>query len=302
MNLAFQDLAFEHWRDCRKVSNGALELVVPRSFGPRIMGFSFAGGKNVFKIFPDEPAGARIRGGHRLWVAPEREEVTWIKDNDPVELRELEDGLTVVGAVEKASGLQKELTIRFGSCPNQVDVLHRITNRTPWPIEFAPWALTQAAPGGVAISGFPPRGKHPEVLLPTHPQVMWAYTKLGDPRWTWGERFFALRQDPEAAEPQKTGLFHTKAWMAYLAGSDLFVKWSEADAARRYPDFGCSVELFTNRFMMELETLGPLARVEPGETVEHVEHWMLLANVRLPELSDDAIAKALQPALERIGQ
>jgi len=28
------------------------------------------------------------------------------------------------------------------------------------------------APNGTAIFGFPPRGKHPEVLLPTNPLVM----------------------------------------------------------------------------------------------------------------------------------
>jgi hypothetical protein len=300
VSLTFRDLAFEHWPDCRQVSNGLIELIAPRSFGPRVMSCSFAGGQNLFKIFPDEAPGVRIRGGHRLWVAPERKEVTWVVDNDPVEFTNLDDGLRITGAPEPATGLRKEFELHFCDRPDEVAVVHRITNQNPWAIELAPWTLTQAAPGGIALSGFPPRGKHPDQLLPTHPLVMWAYTKLGDPRWTWGDRFFALRQDPEAAEPQKTGLFHVHSWMAYLLGGDVFFKYSQADQAQRYPDFGCSVELFTNRFMMELETLGPLQTIAPGATIEHKERWILLRGVTLPDLSDASIAAALDPVFKRI--
>jgi hypothetical protein len=138
------------------------------------------------------------------------------------------------------------------------------------------------------------------MLLPTHPLVMWVYTKLGDPRWTWGDRFFALRQDPEAAEPQKIGLFNRHGWTAYLLGDQVFFKYSKSDPALAFPDFGCSVELFTNRFMMELETLGPLAVIQPGASVEHTERWILLRGVALPDFTDAGIAAALEPALSRV--
>ncbi len=258
------------------------------------------GGQNLFKIFPAEGPGVRIRGGHRLWAAPERKEVTWVLDNDPVEFHNLDDGLRISGAPETATGLRKEIELRFCKEPAEVQVVHRITNQNPWTIELAPWALTQAAPGGVALCGFPPRGKHPDQLLPTHPLVMWAYTKLGDPRWRWGEQFFALRQDPVAEEPQKAGLFHVHSWAAYLLGGELFFKYAKADPALRYPDFGCSLELFTNRFMMEVETLGPLQSITPGATIVHTERWILLRGVHMPDLSDASIAAALEPVFERV--
>jgi hypothetical protein len=300
VKLDFGVIDFEHWKACRLVSNGCIDLVTPRSFGPRIMKCGFSGGPNLFKIFPDEAPGVRIRGGHRLWVAPERKEVTWVVDNDPVELVELEGGLRIEGPVEPSTGLQKDLTIRFGDFQNEVEIAHRIVNRNVWAVELAPWTLTQAAPGGVAFSGFPPRGTHPECLLPTHPLVMWAYTRLADPRWTWGDRFFALRQDPDAAQPQKIGLFHRHAWSAYLLNGQVLFKYATADPALVYPDFGCSVELFTNRFMMELETLGPLTTIPPGGETRHIEHWILLDGVELRDMSDDSIAAALAPALDRI--
>ena len=47
----------------------------------------------------------------------------------------------------------------------------------------------------------------------------------------------------------------------------------------RYPDFGCNFEVFTNPDFLELETLGPLVELQPGEVVEHVEHWWLFGDV-----------------------
>jgi hypothetical protein len=43
--------------------------------------------------------------------------------------------------------------------------------------EFNPRMM---APGGVGCTGFPPRGTHPEVLQPTNPLVMWAFTGAFD--------------------------------------------------------------------------------------------------------------------------
>ena len=68
--------------------------------------------------------------------------------------------------------------------------------------------------------------------------------------------------------------FQREAWAAYLLGSELFVKrYSAAPGA--YPDFGCSFETFTNADFLELETLGPLVRLAPGEFVYHTETWTL---------------------------
>jgi hypothetical protein len=46
--------------------------------------------------------------------------------------------------------------------------------------------------------------------------------------------------------------------------------------------------------MLELESLGPLVRLDTGQTVEHVEQWALFAEVDLPP-SDDEAAGMLAP-------
>ena len=159
--------------------------------------------------------------------------------------------------------------------------------------------MTMLAAGGTEVVGFPPRGKHPEVLLPTNPLVMWAYTDFSDPRWRFTQKYLILRQDPKMAAPQKVGLFNADTWAAYLLGSDLFIKRLKADPARTYPDFGCSFETFTNADFLEMESLGPLAKIEPGGAVEHVERWTLRKNVRIAAWTDAELDKVLLPVLGR---
>jgi hypothetical protein len=55
---------------------------------------------------------------------------------------------------------------------------------------------------------------------------------------------------------------------------------------------------FTNEDMLEVETLGPLVKLAPGQSVEHVERWELHGNV--PECPDeDAIDKQILPRVKK---
>lgn len=97
------------------------------------------------------------------------------------------------------------------------------------------------------------------------------------------------------SSPQKLGHFNPKTWGAYLLNGELFVKRYTADPARQYPDLGCSFETFTNAEMLELETLGPLCRVAPGEWIEHTERWTLHRNVELSEWTDEELDRIVAP-------
>ncbi|MGB9809934.1 MAG: hypothetical protein ACPLSA_07860, partial [Caldanaerobacter sp.] len=54
-----------------------------------------------------------------------------------------------------------------------------------------------------------------------------------------------------------------------------------------YPDFGVSFETYTNDWMLEIETLSPLTKLKPGETVEHVEEWELYEGVYVKDIDED---------------
>lgn len=300
--VRIEKTAFSGWPNCYRMTNGEAELIVTSDIGPRIMFFGFRGGQNFFWV-QKETAGKSgepqwvARGGHRIWIAPEDVRYTYPPDNAPVEIEIRGETLIATQPVEKETGIQKQIEIRMAPRGTEVTVIHRLFNRGIMPLEFAPWALTMMAPGGHGVSGFPPRGKHPEMLAPTNPLVMWAFTDLSDPRWTWLKKYFVLRQDPKNAVPMKIGHFNPKTWGAYFLNGEMFLKRYDADPTKTYPDFGCSYETFTNADFLELETLGPMTKVAPGAFAEHVERWSLHRGAQPAAWTDAELDRILLPVL-----
>ena len=293
---------YKGWRNCYRVSNGEAELIVTGDVGPRVIRFGFVGGQNVFKEYPEQMGKSgedkfQLRGGDRVWKAPEDPVATWAPDNVPVEVIPTPTGLVARAPVEPLTMLRKEIEVSMAPSGTEVTVSHRITNHSLFSVEFAPWVLTMMAPGGTAITGFPRRGRHPINLEATNPLVMWAYTNLADKRWTFTKKYLALHQDPNNSEAQKLGTFNRDTWAVYLLNGEAFVKRATADPAKTYTDFGCSFETFTNNEFLEIETLGPLTKVSPGQTVTQVEHWSLHRNVRVPALIDDDIDRVVLPLI-----
>lgn len=297
---------YKGWQNCYRVTNGEIELIVTGDVGPRIIRFGFVGGQNMFKEFAEQLGKSgeekfQLRGGDRVWKAPEDPVATWAPDNVPVQIIPTATGLIARAPIEPLTNLQKEIEIAIAPSGTTVTVSHRITNHSLFTLEFAPWALTMMAQGGIAVSGFPPRGRHPINLEATNPLVMWAYTDLADPRWKFTKKYLTLRQDLNNKEAQKLGLFNPDTWAAYLLNGEAFVKRTKADASKTYPDFGCSFETFTNNEFLEIETLGPLTKLSPGHTVEQVEHWGLYRKVQPTELTDQELDRVLLPLVQATG-
>lgn len=298
-----EKIAYGGWANCVRLANDTIEMIATLDVGPRIMRFGFIGQDNELKEI-DQDLGQtgshvhRFYGGHRLWHAPEEPVRTYWPDNAPVDISPLPDGVRLTQPVEAATGLQKEIDLHLAPAAARVTVIHRLKNTNLWSVEFAPWALTMFAPGGIAILPLPPRGSHVGNLQPTAVLALWAYTDLSDPRWTWGQKYIWLKQDPARSTPQKIGASLPDGWLAYARSNHLFIKQFAYDAAAVYPDRGCNAEVFTNGEMLELETLGPLVRVEPGRAVTHSEVWQLFDDVPLPA-TEAAVERHVLPRLWR---
>jgi hypothetical protein len=297
-------IAYQGWPNCYRLTNPIVELIVTGDVGPRIIRFGFIGEENEFKEF-ESTLGAtggddfRLYGGHRLWHAPEVLQRTYQPDNATVSVAEQADGLIVTQRVEPTTGIEKQIDIRLDPALARAQIVHTLTNRGLWPVELAPWALTMMAPGGVGIIPLPPYGAQAQNLLPVSSIAYWPYTNLADPRYQWGSRYVMLRQDQSAERPQKIGLHSTSGWLAYARHNHVFVKGFDAQPTppQRYPDFGSTVEMFTDAAMLELETLGPLVVLAPGDSVRHAESWALLGNLATPR-DEDAIDRDLLPLIQ----
>src|SRR5271170_6119749 len=165
-DVQVEKVEFKGWPNCYRVSNGEVELIVTGDVGPRIIRFGYIGGQNLFKEYPDQMGKSgeekfQLRGGDRVWKAPEDPIATWAPDNVPVEIQVTPTGLIAREPIEPLTKLQKEIEVSLAPEGTSARVTHRITNHSLFPLDFAPWALTMMAPGGMAVSGFPPRGKHP---------------------------------------------------------------------------------------------------------------------------------------------
>jgi hypothetical protein len=295
---------YQGWPNSYRITNGEVEAIVTGDVGPRIMRYGFVGGQNFFKEFTEQlgksgEAAWQLRGGHRLWIAPEDRVKTYAPDNGPVRITVKGDVLEAVEPVEPLTGLEKQIVVKMAPSGTAIEVVHQIRNAGKEPYDLALWAPTMMAQGGVGIHGFPPRGTHPEVLAPTNPLVMWAFTNLADSRWRLLRKYLVLRQDPKNAVPQKLGTFNRDTWGAYLLNGELFVKrFQAAGAPASYPDYGCSFETFTNADFLELETLGPLLKLKPGETAAHIERWTAHKNVHIAKWDDDELDRVLLPLVK----
>jgi len=296
--------SYQGWPNCYRITNGEVELIVTTDVGPRVIRYGFVGGQNLFKEFSAQmgKSGEKEwtpRGGHRIWMGPEDVKLTYALDNGPVKIDISGNAVTLTQPVEPETGLEKQITVKLAVSGTDVEVLHRLRNTKSTAWQFAAWALTMMAPGGHGITGFPPRGTHPQQLAPTNPLVMWAFTDLSDPRWKFTTKYMILTQDPKNMnQPQKLGHFNRNTWGGYLLGGDLFIKRYTADPSKPYPDFQCSFETFSSPEFLELETLGPLTRVEAGKTIEHIERWSLHKNVKIASWTDAELDRVLQPFLK----
>jgi hypothetical protein len=283
------------------LSTKAIELVVTTSVGPRVVELRSKAGKagNLFIQFPaDEPRayGCKIRGGHRLWHSPEHTERTYQPDDDPLAVKPLKNGVALAQPVEPVTGMQKAMKLELVG-DRTVRVTHALTNHGLWPVETAAWALTMFRGGGYGVLPLLPKGNHADGdLLPTYSFVPWTYTDLSLPVWDLHRDFLGIDVAKTRAA-QKFGITNYPGWSAYWLQGTTFVKYAPVQPGATYPDFGCAFETFTNGGMIEFETLSPIAKLAPGESVTHVEHWGVLDGLAKPN-TDTAFATSLVPAVK----
>lgn len=295
-----EKVAYGGWKNNLLISNGEAELIVTLDVGPRILSYQLAGGRNVFKEYKDQlgksgEKGWQIRGGHRLWAAPEDTTRTYAPDNGPVkyEIQEATGSVRVTQPTD-AYGIQKEMEIRLAPKGSEVTVMHRLKNCGSEATKLAPWALSVMDAGGIEYIPLPPKKPHPGSVTPTtkpsdywpnQTLIFWPFFDFADPRWNFGSKYITLRQAKRG--PTKIGVNHREGWVAYLNRGTLFVKGVSFEEGKHYPDRGSNFETFSNEDMLEVETLGPLVSLAPGETVEHLERWRLFKDVAEPKNEDE---------------
>jgi hypothetical protein len=274
-----EKISFGGWANCIRLTNGVIDLIATTDIGPRILRFGFVNEQNFFHLIPEHAGKTggdiyRMYGGHRFWIAPENIPLSYYPDNFPVEYNFRAKTLKL-SQRESTTKIVKEMEITLADGKSETRVLHRFINEGTSTFELAPWGLSLMAAGSRAIVPQEPYGEGDEFLLPARPMALWHYTIMNDPRWIWGNRYIQAIHDPKYTSEQKIGVLNKQQWMACYLNKQVLIKKIPYDAHATYPDFNCNNEVYINGDFLEIETLGPLRHLAPGEHVEHTEHWLL---------------------------
>ena len=279
------EIAYNNWPRCIELNNSKINLIVTVDVGPRVIYCSAAGSDfNLFYQKKDQQGKMNSEewlhyGGHRLWHSPQIGYRPNQPDNDPVPYLVKENSLLLNCPPEEATKVQKEIEITLVHDEPRAKIRHRIYNRGLWPIKLASWALTIMAEGGTEILPIP---KEDTLFMPNYAISFWPWTKPNDRRFTLGEKYMVLKHDMTDERWFKIGYRNTEGWGDYIVNGYMFVIKSLPIPNEEYPDYGSTFETYTDNNFLEMETLGPLKTIEPGEFAEHTEEWYLFRDVVLP--------------------
>ena len=136
---------------------------------------------------------------------------------------------------------------------------------------LAPWAITQFPLGGQMIV--------PSSTDATGPQadrslVLWPYTDPSDPRLRLTAD--AVLVDAVASGSRlKIGVAPGRGHASYGRNGTVLEKHVAVDADASYADRGAAIQVFVSDAFCELETLGPLRQLAPGDVATHRERWIV---------------------------
>jgi hypothetical protein len=246
--------------------------------GPRIVRLHLAGveGNQLVEIpdihWPTPHGPFKPYGGHRLWVAPEANPRTYAIDDEGLEVEPLADGVLLRGPGDPHSGIRKSVAIHLQADRPALTLHHRLQNDGLWPVELAPWAITQLPLGGIAVLPQQVGPLNRDRLLPNRQLVLWPYTNWDDPRLHLHNDYLLVSGQAHLP-PFKIGYMNRQDWQGYLRQGVFFCKRIQPQPERPHPDYGCNTEVYCNDRFIEVETVAPLSRLDPGGEVTHTETW-----------------------------
>ena len=273
-----------HGLPVRTISNGHLRVDFLAEAGPRLVRL-FLGGSadNLLAETPDvhwrDHFGEYyLRGGHRLAIAPEALGLSYIPDQEGVIAEDLPAGVRLIRPTEIESGVYKTIEIQLQPNRPALTLRHTLQNNGMAPLQIAPWAVTQLALGGVAV--LPLRLPNVGRTGPDRQLVLWPYASWQDERLFADDDFVWINAQPSPIELKIGAL--TQGWLGYLNLGVFFLKRFSPQLELLHPDLNTNAQIYCSQHCVELETLGPLEMLEPGQATTHVERWELYEARNVP--------------------
>lgn len=272
------------WERSWTISNGRVEAVVVPAIG-RVMQFRFVGktsplwedtalrGKN-----PD-PASSEWGnfGGDKTWPSPQAE---WGKitprgwpppvafDSMPLETSVRRDGVVLRSPVDPHYGIRTERVVHLEPDAPVMTIVTSYEKVSGDPIEVGIWIITQLEDPVAAFAVLPPKSIHSEGYNRQSGDILPANLAVDG-------RLVSMTRDPERAS--KIGTDASR--LLWVGSAQMLLIESPRIPGARYPDQESSAEIYTNpnpKAYVELEMLGPLHAMKPGDRISQTNTYTLL--------------------------
>jgi hypothetical protein len=298
--VSVSQFVYRGWQDCYLLGNGSIEAIVVPSIG-RVMQLRLAGdGRGTF--WENRALDGQLHGpvsndwvnfgGDKCWPAPQS---AWKQhqghdwpppaafDSLPMEARACERGVVLASSIDPSYGVQVVRRVELDAALPVMRIRTEYRKVYGNAVPVGVWSITQL--------------RDPErvfVLLGAKPSLAGGYLRQMEAEPA------GLRIDGRllslARHPHESTKIGTEGRSLLWVGKQCMVRIDAETGPGEYPDGGCVTEVYTSPdplAYVELETLGPLASIAVGESIERATVYSLM-----PRLLSDPDADARRVLLQ----
>lgn len=285
-NVQVQQMEYKGWEKAFKIDNGIIEAIVVPSIG-RIMSFGYVAGKNLLwnndsllgkKLYYKDKNSAGSDwinyGGDKVWPLSEKYfpavlDRSWPPDeyfdNSPFDFELLENGIILQSPVSQNTGTALRRKITMADSSSRLDIKQKLTQVKMNPSFPATiWSITQVIPPEIVIMDKNPDSKFNNSVIYMGEEGKPAVRNTEGHIWA----------DAQVQGKYKFGT-DSRQYLAAQFGKNLLIQNFEYYQDQKYPDGGCSVEVYFSPEYIEMELLSPERKMEQEESISFDISWEL---------------------------
>lgn len=273
---------FFGYQDCIELRNEHTRVVLGHHAGGRVLAFSL-NGVNAIYLKPGQEgwvwdgANRTDLSGGRCDIGPEKlipkRDALWL---GPWEAEVVGPGKARMTSVEDAAtGVQLVRDFELDSDRSRLTFTQTMRNVSDRVTRWCHWSRTFSTGHGICVVPIDDRSKFPDGYIMYGPGAVMDY-KPDDPNIYRDGDYLVVRDTP--VRP-KLGMDAMVGWFGYLTKDDLlFVKQYPTYPDRVYNEMAAlTISIwYKDDRVCELEPIGPMEELAPGESASFTETWTLI--------------------------
>jgi hypothetical protein len=280
--LSSSHIDYFGYQQCIVLENGRARVVLGHQAGGRVLEFSLDG-VNAILLHPDQ-AGWVWDGQNRVGITGGRFDIgpeKLIPKRDALWLGPWEAEITGPGSArltsveDEATGVQLTRDFILDAESNQLSVTQSVRNVSDRVTRWCHWSRTFSTGHGICVLPLDDRSKFPDGYIMYGPGSVMDY-KPDDRNIYRDGDYLVVRDTP--LRP-KLGMDSMVGWFAYLTEQNvMFVKQYPTFPDRVYNEMaGLTISIwYKDDEVCELEPIGPMETLSPGEMSSFTETWSLV--------------------------